>query len=219
MFPFRNFIFRNGESQTFFTRKAVKTSPNLPVTNSPPYDVLPGSSSHPDDQRNIEAILDELFPDERMNSIPVQANPPHATFHSSEAAFASPTPPLQLPQRTLTKAMDLVKRRGLRATSPAQPKNIKSPLDLVKNLLQRKSVEPVGVVTESLQEASNKMKKLDPVMQSPSRHAPQSPTKRKTVSKPSSRVRTQSKSKPPPPLTSTVRTRRQRSESVSSTDV
>lgn len=136
MFPFRNFIFRDRQNQSFYTCK-VLPQPTSPLRSQHMPVVVPDRIASPPNSAHFEDILCELFPTDSPNysqvsscdgpqpTVPPQAGP-------AQSVSASP--------QMLSKTMNLIaKKREVSSSFIAQPKNIKSPLDLVKDLLKRKT--------------------------------------------------------------------------------
>lgn len=158
-----------------------------PPFQSPPHTVESESPSNGHGQANIEAILDELFPSHQLPVVVAAVNAAAAPCDSKESFEPIPLP--KLPPK-LSRSLDLVSARRRTATGSTSsstttlPKNIKSPLDLVKVLLQHKTsaaasedMKPdVASMEESLSEAENQLKQqLTSVLNrpiSPAKRAP-----------------------------------------------
>lgn len=188
LFPFRNFIFRDRKDQSFFTIKqtAVRSPPScspgesirdyaieeqITTTTTTTSNDLPSTSK-------VEEILCQLFPDDDE-----EAEAPSTVLLDS---------PIPLPEReksksppkVLSKTFDFLAKRKLFAPSfNIQPKNIKSPLDLVKSLLKCKE-EPLEEQEIQTSLAEIKVKAILPVLKSPPNRRKQQLINRPLVSPP-----------------------------------
>lgn len=155
LFPFRSFIFRDRTNQSYYTLKPSATTSGLvqsprPTCGSP-------------DTSVFETLLNDLFPGDPSPETPT---PPLGDLE--------PVPPLpvaspvKIPEYKLTRTLNFVSkppRKSVESKPKIQPKLIKKPLDLVKELLVRRTVD-APVVGKALEDAERRVKKLEPVLQS-----------------------------------------------------
>lgn len=173
MFPFRCFVFRDRRDQSyhtykrsaphakppndssnfeaifddFFSSNDPETPPTLTDLKSPAQYREESiavkrqtGDGHHSDTSQIEDILNELFPTDTENP-PDESLPSTSPEPFAEIQIPPPDPP-----KTLSRSLGFLSK--LKAAQPTpttciQPKNIRSPLDLVKGLLQ-KTVTPVN---------------------------------------------------------------------------
>lgn len=188
MFPNRNFIFRDRVELSFYTYK------DKPKSSASSYIFNPGHSevpeTPPDDKYTITELtspsVNPIIDDFEFSiitepePIPEPLLPSPMPTQLAECVIPSPTPP---PPPTVTKSKNVLKARKPKtvvaptASTAITPKNIKSPLELVKELLKRKGTVEQPKISESLNQAAEKVKELVPLLSSPQKATPVSPKK------------------------------------------